>query len=189
MLTWHSNMDEEFKQLLQDRLDMVKQKPLPYQYQELEKAWQDLRRSKPEDFDQSPETGVDMTQLEKVAKALVKVPEGFKPIKQIEKALKQRNEMFFKTKELNWAAAELLAYGSIVARRQNCATGRAGCGAWYFLAPPLLYCTMPKQTKPTIALTILKDQMSSSGCITRCFLNMVPWALSLVMPWPTRMHW
>ena len=107
-------MDEEFKQLLQDRLDMVKQKPLPYQFQELEKAWQSLRRSKPEDFDQSPETGVSAEQLEKVAKALVKVPEGFRPIKQIEKALKQRNEMFFKTKELNWGAAELLAYGSLL---------------------------------------------------------------------------
>jgi 2-oxoglutarate dehydrogenase E1 component len=107
-------MDEEFKKLLQDRLDLVKQQPLPYQYQELEKAWQNLRRSNPEDFEQSPETGVDMKQLEKVAKALVKVPEGFKPIKQIEKALKQRNEMFFKTKELNWAAAELLAYGSLL---------------------------------------------------------------------------
>ena len=107
-------MDEEFKKLLQDRLEMVKQKPLPYEFQESEKAWQSLRRSKPEDFDQSPETGVSAKQLEKVAKALVKVPEGFKPIKQIEKALKQRNEMFFKTKELNWAAAELLAYGSIL---------------------------------------------------------------------------
>jgi 2-oxoglutarate dehydrogenase E1 component len=107
-------MDAEFKQLLQDRLDLVKQKPLPYQYQELEKAWQNLRRSNPEDFEQSPETGVDMKQLEKVAKALVRVPEGFKPIKQIEKTLKQRNEMFFKTKELNWAAAELLAYGSLL---------------------------------------------------------------------------
>lgn len=107
-------MDEEFKQLLQDRLDMVKQKPLPYQYQELEMAWQSLRRAKPEDFEQSPDTGVSMQDLEKVATALVKIPEGFKPIKQIEKALKLRNEMFFKTKELNWGAAELLAYGSLL---------------------------------------------------------------------------
>ena len=107
-------MDEEFKKLLQDRLEMAKQKPLPYQFQELEKVWHSLRRSKPEDFDQSPETGVRGEELEKVARALTKVPEGFKPIKQIEKALKQRNEMFFKTRELNWAAAELLAYGSLL---------------------------------------------------------------------------
>ncbi|EMR03858.1 2-oxoglutarate dehydrogenase E1 component [Cesiribacter andamanensis] len=107
-------MDEEFRQLLQDRLDMVKQKPLPYQYQELEQAWQSLRRSKPEDFEQSPETGVAQEVLHKVAEALVKVPQGFRPIKQIEKALVQRKEMFFEQKEVNWAGAELLAYGSLL---------------------------------------------------------------------------
>jgi 2-oxoglutarate dehydrogenase E1 component len=42
------------------------------------------------------------------------VPEGFKPIKQIEKLLKDRKQMFFDDKQLNWAAAELLAYGSIL---------------------------------------------------------------------------
>ncbi|WP_224996780.1 2-oxoglutarate dehydrogenase E1 component [Cesiribacter sp. SM1] len=107
-------MDDEFRQLLQDRLDMVKQKPLPYQYQELEQAWHNLRRSKPEDFDQSPETGVPLDTLHKVAEALVKIPQGFRPIKQIEKALSQRQEMFFNDKVVNWAGAELLAYGSLL---------------------------------------------------------------------------
>ena len=52
------NMDKEFRDLLQDRLNLVKQKPLPYNFQNLEKEWQELRRSKPEDFDKSPETGI-----------------------------------------------------------------------------------------------------------------------------------
>lgn len=107
-------MDEEFRQLLQDRLDMVKQKPLPYQYQELEQAWQSLRRSKPEDFEQSPSTAVSLDALHRVAEALVKVPQGFRPIKQIEKTLSQRQEMFFQDKVVNWAGAELLAYGSLL---------------------------------------------------------------------------
>ncbi len=42
------------------------------------------------------------------------MPKGFKPIKQIEKQFKQRKEIFFEKKVLNWAAAELLAYGSIL---------------------------------------------------------------------------
>ena len=108
------SMDKEFRRLLQDRLNMVKQKPLPYEFQPLEKQWQSLRRSNPADFDRSPDTSISKATLEKVGKALINTPEGFKPIKQIEKQLKQREEMFFKTKELNWAAAELLAYGSIL---------------------------------------------------------------------------
>ncbi|RDV11038.1 2-oxoglutarate dehydrogenase E1 component [Pontibacter diazotrophicus] len=108
------NMDKEFRQMLQDRLDMVKQKPLPYNYQVLEKDWQELRRSTPEDFNQSPETAISAEAIEKVGKALTALPQGFKPLKQIEKLIKERKEMFFETKQLNWAAGELLAYGSVV---------------------------------------------------------------------------
>ncbi|GHA68517.1 2-oxoglutarate dehydrogenase E1 component [Pontibacter akesuensis] len=108
------SMDKEFRKMLQDRLDMVKQKPLPYNYQQMEKEWQELRRSEPEDFNQSPETGISAEAVEAVGKALTELPQGFKPLKQIEKLIKERKEMFFETKQLNWAAGELLAYGSIL---------------------------------------------------------------------------
>jgi 2-oxoglutarate dehydrogenase E1 component len=109
-----TQMDEEFRQLLQDRLNLVKEKPLPYQATKFETEWANLRRSKPEDFERSPETGISQDQIEKVAEAITFIPKGFKPIKQIEAQMKQRKEMFFETKELNWAAAELLAYGSLL---------------------------------------------------------------------------
>ncbi len=107
-------MDKEFRQLLQDRLNMVKEKPLPYTFSPFEKAWKALERAKPKDFEKSPETAIRLEDLEKVAEALTYLPKGFKPIKQIEAQLKQRKEMFFQTKTLNWAAAELLAYGSLL---------------------------------------------------------------------------
>lgn len=107
-------MDSEFKAMLQDRLDLVKQKALPYKYPKMEQEWRSLQRATPADFDQSPETGVSLEQLEKIGQALVKVPEGFKPLKQIEKLLKDRQTMLFDTKQVNWGTAELLAYGSIL---------------------------------------------------------------------------
>ena len=107
-------LDKEFRALLQDRLNLVKQKPLPYVYQPLEEEWRNLRRSTPEDFEQSPETGISAENLKKVAEALTTIPKGFKPLKQIEKQIKQRKDMFFKDKSLNWAAGELLAYGSLL---------------------------------------------------------------------------
>lgn len=107
-------MDAEFRQLLQDRLNMVKEKPLPYQFTKFEQEWQSMRRSKPEDFEQSPETAISNDQIEKVAEAITQVPKGFKPIKQIDIQLKQRKDMFFNAKSLNWASAELLAYGSLL---------------------------------------------------------------------------
>ncbi|SHL42735.1 2-oxoglutarate dehydrogenase E1 component [Hymenobacter psychrotolerans] len=107
-------MDKEFRDTLQARLDMVKQKPLPYNYQALENEWRSLRRSRPEDFDKSPETGISEEVVAKVGKALTTLPEGFRPLKQIEKLIEERKKMFFETRVLNWAAGELLAYGSLL---------------------------------------------------------------------------
>ena len=108
-------MDTEFKQQLQDRLDRVKQKAeIPYKPLRLDLDWAELRFSEPGDFDQSPETGVPAEVLETIGKALVKIPEGFKPLKQIDKLLKDRQAMLTDTKMVNWGMAELLSYGSLL---------------------------------------------------------------------------
>ena len=108
-------MDTEFKQQLQDRLDRVKQKAeIPYKPLRLDLGWSELRFSEPGDFDQSPETGVPAEVLETIGKALVKIPEGFKPLKQIDKLLKDRQVMLTDTKMVNWGMAELLSYGSLL---------------------------------------------------------------------------
>lgn len=107
-------MEIEFKNLLQDRLNLVKQTPLPYTYQKLEQEWRELRQSKPEDFDKSPDTLITKENFAKIAKALVTIPENFKPLKQIEKLLEERKRMLFTDKKINWALAELMAYGSLL---------------------------------------------------------------------------
>ncbi len=110
-------MDKNFRNQLQDRLNEVKQKPLPYTPQKMEEEWDQMRFAKPEDFDQSPATNIKEALIDKVGKALTTVPEGFKPLKQIEKLLKDRTTAFFENKILGWAEAELLAYGSLLAEK------------------------------------------------------------------------
>lgn len=108
-------MDTEFKKQLQDRLDRVKQKAeIPYKPLRLDLDWAELRFSEPSDFDKSPETGVPAETLDTIGKALVKIPEGFKPLKQIDKLLKDRQTMITDSKTVNWGTAELLAYGSLL---------------------------------------------------------------------------
>ena len=59
------NLEKEFWDDLQARLDSVKQKPLAYQYQEPEKQWRSLRKTKdPKDFAKSPDTGIDKKMLD-----------------------------------------------------------------------------------------------------------------------------
>lgn len=110
-------MDKNFRSQLQDRLNEVKQKPLPYKIQEREEEWESLRKSVPEDFDKSPDTSIPQELFDRVGKALTTLPEGFKPIKQIEKLVKDRKTAFFDDKQLGWAEAELLAFGSLLAEK------------------------------------------------------------------------
>ncbi|MBK5277906.1 MAG: 2-oxoglutarate dehydrogenase E1 component [Bacteroidia bacterium] len=107
-------MDRNFRNQLQDRLNEVKQKPLPYKAQKIEEEWQKLRRAKAEDFETSPPTGIKQAIIDNVGHALTTIPEGFKALKQIEKLLKDRKAAFFENKALGWAEAELLAYGSLL---------------------------------------------------------------------------
>ena len=109
-----NRMDKEFRAQLQDRLNEVKQNPLPYQPQKVEEEWQQLRKSKPSDFDKPFNTKITQKTVDMVAKALTTLPEGFKPLKQIEKLFKDRKTNFYDKKLLNWADGELLAYGSLL---------------------------------------------------------------------------
>ncbi|MEM1135549.1 MAG: 2-oxoglutarate dehydrogenase E1 component [Bacteroidota bacterium] len=108
------DMDKEFRKMLNERLQEVKQNPLPYKKQVLETQWKEMRIALPKDFDTSPDTSIKLETVLKVADALTNVPKGFKPLRQIEKLLKERKQMFFEDKKLNWAAGELLSYGSIL---------------------------------------------------------------------------
>ncbi len=108
-------LEKEFKDKLQDRLNDIKENPLPYKPQKIEEEWDHLRRSKEKDFDKSPDTSISDAMIKKVGEAISQVPKGFKPLRQIEKLLKDRKANFFEKKELGWADAELLAYGSLLA--------------------------------------------------------------------------
>ena len=52
-------MEKKFWGDLQERLDEVKQHPLPYNYQQPELWWKSLRRATAEDFDKSPVTAIN----------------------------------------------------------------------------------------------------------------------------------
>jgi 2-oxoglutarate dehydrogenase E1 component len=108
------DMDNKFRDLLQDRLNMVKQKPLPYAPQKQEEEWLSMQRSTPKDFDISPVTAISKKTIDKIAESLTTVPANFKPIKQIENLLKERKKMFSETGKVNWSTAELLAFGSLL---------------------------------------------------------------------------
>ncbi len=107
-------MEKKFWADLQERLDGVKQHPLPYTYQKPERQWQSLRKSTPADFDQSPVTAISDADFHKIFDAIMHWPEGFKPLRKVEKLLQDKIKLFNEEGKVDWATGELLAYGSLL---------------------------------------------------------------------------
>ncbi len=107
-------MEKAFWSDLQDRLDEVKQKPLPYTQQDPEKAWSSLCKATPNDFLSSPNTSISTEQFQKVFDSMMKMPDGFTPLRKIQKLLDEKVKLYHEQKQIDWATAELLAYGSLL---------------------------------------------------------------------------
>ncbi|QEC40358.1 2-oxoglutarate dehydrogenase E1 component [Pseudobacter ginsenosidimutans] len=107
-------MEKKFWSDLQERLDEVKQHPLPYHYQQPELWWKSLRKATPEDFDQSPDTAINQENFKKIFDALMTWPADFKPLKKVEKIIQDKIKLFTEEGKVDWATAELLAYGSLL---------------------------------------------------------------------------
>jgi 2-oxoglutarate dehydrogenase E1 component len=107
-------MEKQFWADLQERLDEVKQKPLPYNYQQPELWWRSLRRATVADFDKSPTTAISEDDFRKIFDAMMKWPDHFTPLRKVEKILQDKVKLFTQEQKLDWASGELLAYGSLL---------------------------------------------------------------------------
>ncbi len=107
-------MEQQFLSELQERLDEVKQNPLPYTYQTPEKWWQSLRKATAEDFNASPVTAIKESELKALFDGLMKWPADFKPLKKVEKLIQDKLKLFGDQQKIDWATAELLAYASLL---------------------------------------------------------------------------
>ncbi|MFN8244140.1 MAG: 2-oxoglutarate dehydrogenase E1 component [Ferruginibacter sp.] len=107
-------MEQKFLADLQERLDEVKQNPLPYTYQPPELVWKSLRRARAEDFDASPITAVTEAQFTTLFEGLMKWPADFKPLRKVDKLIQDKIKLFKDENKVDWATGELMAYGSLL---------------------------------------------------------------------------
>ncbi len=107
-------MEKKFWADLQERLDEIKQNPLPYKYQSPELVWKSLRKAKASDFIQSPDTAIPEADLRRMFQTLMQWPANFKPLKKVEKLLQEKVKLLETEQKIDWATGELLAYGSLL---------------------------------------------------------------------------
>ena len=106
-------MEKEFDDMLQERLNDAKQIEKAKITNFLEDVWSDYRKSNSEDFQTSSDTSVNKETLIKLAKKLNYLPEGKKYFRKIVKLFDDRLKMI-KSDKLDWAMGELLAYATLL---------------------------------------------------------------------------
>ena len=107
-------MEKEFWNSLQDRLDDVKEKTLPYKYQEPEQAWRELKKiTTQDDFEESPKTAVTKKTITHILNHITTFPEGFMPLSKVKRLYRNMRKLI-DAGQVDWALSELSAYGSIL---------------------------------------------------------------------------
>lgn len=113
------SLEQNYWDELQDRLQMVKEKKLPYKYQEPENAWKQLKKHASfEDMLVTPATGIDKQRVDTLLHKLFELPKGFKPLSKIKRINKSKIKLI-DDGQVDWALAELLAYGSLLTDGMN----------------------------------------------------------------------
>ena len=112
-------MSKEFDDFLQERLDSVRQQPLPYQPQPNEVAWKALQaKTTEEDYEVSPDTSVSLEQVKTILTKLQTLPEGFTPLPKFKRILKNIQDKI-DNGLATWSMAEHLAYATLLLEGHN----------------------------------------------------------------------
>jgi 2-oxoglutarate dehydrogenase E1 component len=101
-------------QVFEESLEKSKKIEIAHINSFLKDIWQNIRKAEPEDFETSPETGVNIEKLRKIGKKIALVPPNDKFFRKLVRLQESRMEMIEKTGKLDWAMAELLAYGTLL---------------------------------------------------------------------------
>jgi len=108
-----NQMEKEFDDMLQERLNDAKQIEKAKITNFLEDVWTGFRKSSPKDFENSPSTSVKETKLIELAKKMNSLPKGKKYFRKIVKLFDDRLKML-ESDKLDWAMGELLAYATLL---------------------------------------------------------------------------
>ncbi len=125
LVKWHQmsedeakQMEKDFKKMLSDRFNEVKDHSLPNKVKGPHTEWLDLTWAKPQDFENSPATGVARKKLDCIIEKITTAPEGFNVLKKAAKIINDRKKAYDENR-LDWAICELLAYGSLLIEGNN----------------------------------------------------------------------
>ncbi|RZJ35617.1 MAG: 2-oxoglutarate dehydrogenase E1 component [Flavobacterium sp.] len=109
-----SKLEEKYKAELEKNLEASRKKDLTVITPFMQNEWQGFQQAGREEMLKKVDTKFPKEKLTEVAEVITKLPEDKKFISKIQKLINDRRTMYFETDKLDWAMAELLAYGSLL---------------------------------------------------------------------------
>lgn len=106
-------MEKKFRSELQGKLEMAKSDGPSQVKSFVSDIWKDYRAVSEADIDVSVKTSVTKKIFTDLANSITSIPDGFQPLKKVEKLFGDRKAMI-KEDRYDWAMGELMAYATLV---------------------------------------------------------------------------
>ncbi|GAB2764196.1 2-oxoglutarate dehydrogenase E1 component [Salinimicrobium soli] len=107
-------LEEKYKAALEENLEDSRKESTTVITPFMQDEWEGFEHVDETRMMEEVDTTVDMEVLKEVAGVISKLPEDKKFLRKIQKLVEQRHTMFFEDNKLDWAMAELLAYGTLL---------------------------------------------------------------------------
>ena len=107
-------LEKEYKAVLEENLEASRKKELTIITPFMQNEWDGYAQADGEEMLKKVNTAFSKDILNDIAKTITELPSDKKFISKIQKLINDRKTMYFDTDKLDWAMAELLAYGSLI---------------------------------------------------------------------------
>jgi 2-oxoglutarate dehydrogenase E1 component len=104
-------LKETYTKVLKDALDRVRSQPITQIDSSQGAEWEAIN---PEYSHESVDTGVPASTLERIMDHVTSIPEGFHAHRTLARILTRKRKAFGEDQQVDWAVAEMLAFGSLL---------------------------------------------------------------------------
>lgn len=114
-----AELEKDYKAVLEENLEASRKRELTIITPFMQNEWEGYSQAGVDEMLQKVNTAFSKDILNDIAKVITTLPEDKKFMNKIQKLIKDRHTMYFETDKLDWAMAELLAYGSLLSEGYN----------------------------------------------------------------------
>ncbi|GHC42777.1 2-oxoglutarate dehydrogenase E1 component [Ulvibacter litoralis] len=112
--SYTAKLEQEYKDKLEENLEDSRKEDTTEITPFMADEWQGYVYAEEDKMMESVDTTFDLDALTEIAEVITKLPKDKKFLRKISRLVEARHQMYFEDNQLDWAMAELLAYGTLL---------------------------------------------------------------------------